>query len=107
MIKRFFFLINHFKTSNYREDGDYEIAPLLDAIIDTAITETESGEKLSQELGDVTGVAVAGFHTTGTVLTWFLYYLMIHPDIQEKMHQELTNVLGDSDINETTIKKLT
>ena len=90
-----------------REEGDYEIAPLLDTIIDTAKRETESGEKLSQELGDVTAVAVGGFHTTGTVLTWILYYLTIHPSIQEKVYDELENVLGDNDINEETIKKLT
>ena len=90
-----------------REEGDYEIAPLLDTIIDTAKNETESGEKLSQELGDVTAVAVGGFHTTGTVLTWMLYYLTIHPDIQEKVQEELESVLGENDLNEETIKKLT
>ena len=90
-----------------REDGDYEIAPLLDTIIDTAKNEAESGEKLSQELGDVTAVAVGGFHTTGTVLTWMLYYLTIHPDIQEKVQEELEMVLGENDLNEETIKKLT
>ena len=92
---------------NYREEGDYEIAPLLDTIIETAKPETELGEKLSQELGDVTAVAVGGFHTTGTVLTWILYYLTIHPDIQEKVYEELVNILGDNDINEESIKMLT
>ena len=79
----------------------------MDTIIDTAKNETESGEKLSQELGDVTAVAVGGFHTTGTVLTWMLYYLTIHPDIQEKVQEELEMVLGENDLNEDTIKKLT
>ena len=91
----------------FREEGDYEIAPLLDTIIDTAKRETESGEKLSQELGDVTAVAVGGFHTTGTVLTWILYYLAIYPEVQEKVQEELKTVLGDNDVNEETIKKLT
>ena len=91
---------------NYREKGNYEIAPLLDTIIETAKTERELGEKLSQELGDVTAVAVGGFHTTGTVLTWILYYLTIHPDIQEKVYEELENILGDNDINDESIKML-
>ena len=78
----------------------------MDTIIDTAKKETESGEKLSQELGDVTAVAVGGFHTTGTVLTWMLYYLTIHPDIQKKVQEELESVLGENDLDEETIKKL-
>ena len=79
----------------------------MDTIIDTAKRETESGEKFSQELGDVTAVAVGGFHTTGTVLSWILYYLTIHPEIQEKVHEELETVLGDDEVNEKTIKALT
>ena len=90
-----------------REEGDYEIAPLLDTIIDTAQREVQKGEKLSQEVGDVTAVAVGGFHTTGTVLTWMLYYLTIHPKIQEKVVNELETVLGDNDITAESIKNLT
>ena len=67
----------------------------------------ESGEKLSQEVGDVTAVAVGGFHTTGTVLTWMIYYLTIHPNIQKKVAEELNAVLGDKDITEDSIKNLT
>ena len=90
-----------------REEGDYELAPLLDTLIDTAKDEVETGEKLSQEVGDVTAVAVGGFHTTGTLLTWMLYYLTIYPKIQDKVAAELKSVLGDNDINEESIKKLT
>ena len=91
----------------FRQTGDYEIAPLLDTIIDTANSEVISGEKLSQEVGDVTAVAVGGFHTTGTVLTWILYYLTIHPKIQEKVFKELVEVLGDEDVSGESIKHLT
>ena len=82
----------------FRQAGDYEVAPLLDTIIDTANTDTESGEMLSQEVGDVTAVAVGGFHTTGNVLTWFLYYLTIYPKVQDKVASEIRTVLGDSDV---------
>ena len=91
----------------YRQTGDYEIAPLLDTIIDTANSEVISGEKLSQEVGDVTAVAVGGFHTTGTVLTWILYYLTIHPKIQDKVAKELEEVLGDEEVTGESIKHLT
>ena len=92
---------------HFRQTGDYEIAPLLNTIIDTANSEVISGEMLSQEVGDVTAVAVGGFHTTGTVLTWILYYLTIHPKIQEKVFKELVEVLGDEDVSGESIKHLT
>ena len=96
-----------FSFTTFREEGDYEIAPLLDTIIDTAKREVNAGETLSQEVGDVTAVAVGGFHTTGTVLTWMIYYLTIHPAIQDKVTTELQNILGDKDITEDAIKSLT
>ena len=103
MIWFIFYLVSF----HFRQTGDYEIAPLLDTIIDTANSEVISGEKLSQEVGDVTAVAVGGFHTTGTVLTWILYYLTIHPKIQEKVFKELVEVLGDEDVSGESIKHLT
>ena len=72
---------------------------MLDTIIDTAQREVQKGEKLSQEVGDVTAVAVGGFHTTGNVLTWFLYYLTIYPKVQDKVASEIRTVLGDSDVD--------
>lgn len=28
------------------------------------------------------------------VLTWVIYYLSVHPDVEEKLYQELLSVLG-------------
>ena len=79
----------------------------MDTIIDTAKRETEDGETLSQEVGDVTAVAVGGFHTSGTILTWMIYYLTIHRTVQDKVAAELQEVLGDNDADENSIKNLT
>ena len=79
----------------------------MDTLIDAAKEEIETGEKLSQEVGDVTSVAAAGFDTAGTSLAWLLYYLTIYPKIQDKVAAELKSVLSDNDINEESIKKLT
>ena len=92
---------------SFREGGDYEIAPLLDTIIDTAKREKEDGETLTQEVGDVTAVAVGGFHTSGNILTWMTYYLTIHRTVQDKVAAELQKVLGDNDVDENSIKNLT
>jgi cytochrome P450 len=33
------------------------------------------------------------------VLTWAVYFLASHPDIQEKVYEEITLVLGDDDVD--------
>ena len=37
---------------------------------------------------------VAGTDTTATTLKWAILYLMLHPDIQRKIHEELDMVIG-------------
>jgi len=40
---------------------------------------------------------IGGFHTSGTMMTWFFYNLGLHPEIQEKVHQEIREGLqGES-----------
>ena len=67
---------------NARNEGDYEKAPLLDSLIDNADDE-------EQLVGDITTFFIGGFHTTGNLLAWILYFLSIYPDCQEKLRQEL------------------
>ncbi len=38
---------------------------------------------------------VAGHETTGTALTWTLYLLSQHPEIEHRLHNELDTVLGN------------
>jgi len=37
---------------------------------------------------------MAGSETTSSTLNWALLYLTMHPDVQEKVHQEIVSVLG-------------
>ena len=37
---------------------------------------------------------VGGFHTTGSFLAWVIYYLAIYPHMQEKVFEEIQEVLG-------------
>ena len=38
----------------------------------------------------------AAFDTTGTAFRWLLLLMVLHPDVQEKVHDEVVNVIGDS-----------
>jgi len=49
---------------------------------------------------------VGGFHTTGFMMTWCLYYLTKHPEVEEKVFAELDKVLGDEDIKPQVASEL-
>ena len=58
-------------------------------------------------VGDVITLFIGGFHTTGNLLSWLFYFLAIHPEIQEKVHEELTIQLDDDkELNSEDIPKL-
>ena len=65
-----------------RDAGDYDPAPFLDALIDNIDDEDEIVHQAITFM-------IGGFHTSGTMMTWFFYNLALHPEIQERVHQEL------------------
>jgi cytochrome P450 len=46
---------------------------------------------------EVMTIFIAGHETTANALTWTFYLLSQHPDIEEKLHNEIDSVLGDID----------
>ncbi|NWI96843.1 CP2J6 protein, partial [Pitta sordida] len=54
---------------------------------------TYDEENLSQTILDL---FVAGTETTATTLSWALLFMVVYPDIQEKVQKELDAVLGSS-----------
>ncbi|XP_071488189.1 cytochrome P450 4V2-like [Diadema antillarum] len=50
-----------------------------------------------------------GHDTTAAAISWSLYLLGLHPDVQERLHEEVVSVLGDTDRHVTTddLQKLT
>ncbi|XP_072042928.1 cytochrome P450 2U1-like [Amphiura filiformis] len=50
-------------------------------------------EDLHRSVGDL---FIAGTETTSTTLKWVLLYMMIYPDVQEKVQSELDDVVGRS-----------
>ncbi|NXF93635.1 CP2J6 protein, partial [Eubucco bourcierii] len=56
---------------------------------------TYNEENLIQTIFDL---FLAGTETTATTLRWALLYMVVYPDIQEKVQKELDAVLGGSDV---------
>ncbi|XP_013091417.2 cytochrome P450 20A1-like [Biomphalaria glabrata] len=46
---------------------------------------------------DIITYLVEAFHTTANLLTWCIYFLATHKDIQTKLYSEIVKVLGDKD----------
>ena len=48
----------------------------------------------------------AGHETTSSLLSWVCCFLSQHPDVQEKVYQEVIEVLGDREPTSEDIPKL-
>ena len=53
------------------------------------------GLTMLEMVGNGIGFFTAGFETTATTFTYLLYFLATNQDVQEKLHQEVTGILGD------------
>ncbi|KAK3579645.1 hypothetical protein CHS0354_034150 [Potamilus streckersoni] len=86
---------------------------LLDAEEEMQEENKESGSHSSSkrlDMGEILGQAflffIAGYDTTATLLTFFLYVMAVHPEIQEKLTEELDSVLGKEEPNYDNIHEL-
>lgn len=88
------------------EAGDPAAPDLLDLLM--GAKDPESGEGLLREdlIDNVVTLASAGHETTTLALTWALYLLALHPEIQERAAEEARSVLGDRDAQPEDVAKL-
>lgn len=79
------------QTRSAGNDGRSFLAMLMDA------RDSESGERMSDEQlhYEVIGMLQQGHDTIGETLAWTWYLLSLHPEIERKLHAEVTRVLGD------------
>ncbi|XP_044311371.1 cytochrome P450 4V2 isoform X2 [Varanus komodoensis] len=80
--------------------GEQEWGKKRRAFLDVLLNATdEDGKKLSYMdiREEVDTFMFEGHDTTAAALTWAIYLLACHPEIQRKVHSELDEVLGDSD----------
>ncbi|WP_235718256.1 cytochrome P450 [Mycolicibacterium goodii] len=87
-----------------REDPDRD-APLVRALM--AATDPETGERLTDEdiCNDLLIFMLAGHDTTATALTYALWALGHHPDIQDRVAAE-ASALGDRELTPADVPRL-
>ncbi|XP_013394794.1 cytochrome P450 2U1 [Lingula anatina] len=82
----------------------------VDVFIEAMKSEEGRGEQANfcenQLLASVVDLFVAGTETTSTTLQWALLLLLVHGDVQEKVHEELDSEIGSRRITLSDRSKL-
>lgn len=75
-------------------DSDMETGDLLSMLL--AARDEETGEMMNdqQVRDEVMTLLLAGHETTSAALTWIWYLLSEHPEVEQRLHEELDRVLG-------------
>ncbi|XP_076461690.1 cytochrome P450 20A1-like [Babylonia areolata] len=64
-------------------------------LIDAIIAHHPDDEE--QQFADAINYLIGGFHTSGNFLMWCIYYLCLHEECQERLYQEIVDVLGTTE----------
>jgi cytochrome P450 len=74
-----------------------DLLAMLMAATDDEASEGARGMTDRQLRDEVMTLVMAGHETTANALTWTFYLLANHPEVEAKLRQEVTAVLGDGD----------
>lgn len=78
-----------------RRDSEVRGSDLLQMLLDSSDPENPSDKLSFKEIQDeLVTFLLAGHETTSNTLTWALYLLSQHPDVERALRQELSSVLG-------------
>lgn len=89
------------KVIQHRQDNKLTSQKLL---IDTMMESTTDENILNS---DIITYMVGSFHTTANMLTWAIYFLATNPDVQDKLANEVTRVLGaQGEVSEANLGQL-
>ncbi|XP_038078617.1 cytochrome P450 20A1-like [Patiria miniata] len=71
----------------------------IDVLIENELPE-------DQVLDDCISFMVGGFHTSGYLLAWTLYFLATHQECQEKVYKEVMESVGKNEVESSDLKSL-
>ncbi|KAJ3594071.1 hypothetical protein NHX12_006403 [Muraenolepis orangiensis] len=96
---RFMTFVQKIVTDHYNTYDKENIRDITDSLIDHCEDrklDENSNIQVSDEkiVGIVNDLFGAGFDTISTALSWSVMYLVAHPEIQDRLHQELKDKVG-------------
>lgn len=77
-----------------RRERGIEGSDLLSLLLEARDEETNQGMSDQQLKDEVVTIYIAGHETTAIALGWALYLLSKHPEVERRLREELTRVLG-------------
>ncbi|WP_125722272.1 cytochrome P450 [Flavobacterium ustbae] len=80
-----------------RTASKIEVNDLLNMLLETRYEDTGEGMSIEQLIDEIKILFIAGHETTANALTFTLYLLGNHPDIQQKILEEILEVESESD----------
>lgn len=88
------------------QEGDDDNHDLLSLLM--AARDADTGDKLSdREIRDeLVAIMFAGTETTASTLAWTFHELASHPDVEEKLLEEIKEVVGDRPVTFEDVAKL-
>jgi cytochrome P450 family 20 subfamily A len=58
-------------------------------------------------LSDLLAIFIGGFHTSATLLTWAIYLLALHQDVQDRARKEVVDIIGEKgEVTPETVEQL-
>jgi len=72
-------------------------------------SESSNGATMSEDelFSNMYSLFIAGHETTATALSWLVYEILIHPEIQRKMYQETRKIIFSQEFLLQLLKTLT
>lgn len=87
--------------------SNVQINDLLSMLLETRYEDTGEGMPVTQLIDEIKILFVAGYETTANALTFTLYLLAKHPDVQQKVFQEISEIESQPSETVDQLQKMT
>lgn len=98
-------IINEIIASRKLSDQSYN--DLLDMLLETRYEDTGEEMAMQQLIDEIKILFIAGHETTANALTFTLHLLANHPEVQQKVYEEIMTIASETDNAIEQLQKLT
>ena len=89
-----------------RRASGVESDDLLQMLLDVRYQDTGEGMTDTQLLDEIKIIFIAGYETSATGLSWVWYLLSKHPEVMQKLREEINRVIPDGQISFERLSQL-
>ena len=81
---------------------------LINSLIESSQNDSDISLNSNDIFDEISMSILAGFETTSTALSWFIFYISKYPNVQQKIKNELKefNLMNNSKLNEQILEEL-